>query len=78
MREKRLMTVVSFPTTAEAMETEQCCRKNGLPGRLIPVPRTITAECGIAWSTPVEYGEQTRQVLAAAGVETEGWCELWL
>lgn len=27
-------------------------RRRGLPGRLIPVPRSITAGCGMCWSAP--------------------------
>ena len=49
MREKRLWLVVTFPATTAAMAMEILCEKAGLPGRLIPVPREITAGCGMAW-----------------------------
>ena len=49
MREKKLYLVITFHTTAAAMAMERLCREQALPGRLIPVPREITADCGMAW-----------------------------
>ncbi|MCQ2419136.1 MAG: DUF3343 domain-containing protein [Clostridia bacterium] len=46
--EKRL--VITFHTTAGAMAMEKLCKKNAIPGRLVPVPRELTSDCGIAWS----------------------------
>lgn len=54
MREKKNCVVITFHTTAAAMETERLCRERGLPGRLIPAPRSITADCGMAWCAPAE------------------------
>ena len=54
MRRKTLRLVVTFHTTAEAMATEQLCKAVGLPGCMISAPRSVTADCGIAWSAPVE------------------------
>ena len=34
------------------MAMERACQAAGLPGRLIPVPRSITAGCGMCWSAP--------------------------
>lgn len=41
--------VITFHTTTAAMAMEQRCREDGLEGRLIPVPGTISAGCGLAW-----------------------------
>lgn len=41
--------VVTFHTTTEAMAWEKACKKAGLPGRLVPMPVLISAECGLAW-----------------------------
>ena len=43
MREKKPALIITFSTTTDAMGMEQFCGKNGLPGRLIPVPREISA-----------------------------------
>lgn len=49
MREKKKKLIITFHTTADAMEMEGACRENNLSGRLIPVPRKISAGCGLAW-----------------------------
>ena len=47
MREKKQWLIVTFYTTSAAMAAEKACGQAGLPGRIIPVPREITADCGI-------------------------------
>ena len=47
MRAKEERCVVTFRTTTGAMAMECSCKAAGVPGRLIPVPRTITAGCGM-------------------------------
>lgn len=54
MRAKLPRLVVTFSTTAAAMEMERYCQANGISGRLIPTPREITADCGLAWCAPPE------------------------
>ena len=46
MRQRRLQLVVAFHTTAAAMATEALCRRLGLAGKLISVPRQVTSDCG--------------------------------
>lgn len=54
MRKRTLKTVIAFYTTADAMETEEIFNKHNINGRLIPVPREISAGCGIAWAMSAE------------------------
>ena len=49
MRERIFWLVVTFHTTAAAMAMEALCKEQSLPGRLIPTPRELTADCGMAW-----------------------------
>lgn len=49
MRAKRTYIVLSFRTTLEAMKWEKQCQAQQVPGRLIPLPREISAGCGLAW-----------------------------
>lgn len=39
---------------------------NHLPGRLIPVPREITASCGLAWKAAPEEEELLLQQMQSA------------
>lgn len=63
MRKKELKLVITFHTTADAMAMEKACREREVPGRLIPVPRSISAGCGLAWCAPLEEREQLLIVL---------------
>ena len=78
MRSKEPRLVISFHTTAEAMATERLCRQNGLEGKLISVPRSITSDCGIAWSAPPELRQTLESSLDAAGIEAAGFYQLML
>ena len=78
MRSKEPRLVISFHTTAEAMATERLCRQNGLEGKLISVPRSITSDCGLAWSAPTALREAIETLLVRHAVETAGYHELLL
>ena len=49
MRAKQPYRVLSFATTQQALAWEKQCAAQGVPGRLIPLPREISAGCGLAW-----------------------------
>jgi len=57
MREKKLWLIITFHTTTAAMAMEAICAAKNLPGRLIPVPREITAGCGM--SAPLSKAERS-------------------
>lgn len=78
MREKQPRLVVTFHTTAGAVATERLCRKRGLEGKLITVPRSLSSDCGMAWSAPPELRETLRAALSEAGIEAAGFHELTL
>ena len=63
MRKKELKLVVTFHTTADAMAMEKTCRELEVPGRLIPVPREISAGCGLAWCAPLTEREHLAAVM---------------
>lgn len=53
MRAKEPCYVFTFYTTADAIAFENYCHEHGLPGRLIPIPRELSAGCGMAWKVSV-------------------------
>ena len=53
MREKKKYRILTFQTTTDAMAMEKKCSANGIPGRVIPVPRELSADCGLAWRMEV-------------------------
>lgn len=76
MREKQLRLIVTFPTTTAAMAMEKYCHAHDVPGRLIPVPREITAGCGMSWSAPPESRTQVEQAAADASITVQGCYEI--
>ncbi len=55
---------MTFRTTTDAMTLEDAGKASGLSGRLIPVPRAITAGCGLAWSEPSVNRTALEQMIA--------------
>lgn len=72
MRQKQPALVVTFSTTSEAMAAEKYSGEQGLPGRLIPVPREITAGCGLAWKAPPETEAAICAALEAGKIPHSG------
>lgn len=71
MRKKELKLVVTFHTTADAMAMEKACKESGTPGRVIPVPRAISAGCGLAWCAELSAREEITTMMQEAGIEPE-------
>ena len=73
MRAKKPTLIITFATTTQAMAVEKYCMDNGLPGRIIPVPREITAGCGLSWKAAPEDQQILAAGLTASGL---GWEEM--
>ena len=71
MRKKELKLVVTFHTTADAMAMEKVCGEKMVPGRLIPVPRSISAGCGLSWCAPLDAREHILEVMKETSIEEE-------
>lgn len=69
MRKKEWKLVVTFHTTTAAMAMENACKESNVPGRLIPVPRVITAGCGMAWCAELEERRAIEEAMKVAGIE---------
>ena len=76
MREKRNYRIITFHTTSAAMAMEKYCNENAIKGRLIPVPRQLSAGCGLAWRLePADY-EVSVNGIEKSGIETEQSVEI--
>lgn len=73
---KKRTIVVVFHTTAEAMALERLCKSKGLPGRLFPVPRALTSDCGIAWGCEPSVKEMLEQAIEESSLDVAGIYEL--
>ena len=73
---RELKAIITFSTTTFALEAERVCKKEMLPGRLIPVPAIISAGCGMAWCTTPEDVEGIKTLLQKESIPFEGITEL--
>lgn len=77
-RQKKPALILSFAKTTDAMAVEKFCMTNNLPGRLIPVPREITAGCGLSWRAAPQDEELLTSELSKAGLAWSGLYHLEL
>lgn len=79
---KRL--VVAFPATAEALAAEKVLlplnrsfdAQSANCGRLISVPRSVSAGCGMAWKDELELKDKIETTLTANQIDFEGFFEV--
>ena len=72
MRKKEMKLIITFHTTADAMAMDSLCRSRQIIGRLVPVPRSISAGCGLAWSTEEALEEEFRQLMQEEKIDSAG------
>lgn len=69
MIEKKLCLVISFNKTTDAMAFEEYCLKNAIGGRLIPLPKEISAGCGLAWKCELSKVDEIKTALSELKIE---------
>lgn len=72
MRKKEQRLVITFSATTQAIKMEEICKKNNMQGRLIPVPKEITAGCGMAWSAKTEEESEYIAFMKKSNISYEG------
>ena len=72
MIKKAEKVVITFYTTTDAMAMEQMCKRENADGRLIPVPRTITAGCGLACCGKPEKESELKEIMQKNEIAWQG------
>lgn len=72
MIKKTEKLVITFYTTTEAMAMERICKETRADGRLIPVPRAISAGCGLAWCADLRSDEALTGLMQEKGISHQG------
>ncbi|MCH3953979.1 MAG: DUF3343 domain-containing protein [Eubacterium sp.] len=73
MRKKEMKFIVTFRSTTAAMAMESMAKEKGLPGRLVPVPRSISASCGLCWMVPVDQEDTIRNAIDEKEADVQGF-----
>ncbi len=68
IRTRKEFLVITFFETADAIAAEKVLKENKISGRMIPVPRSLSAGCGLSWRTEPEEKEMAGKVLKDAGI----------
>ncbi|NLG49863.1 MAG: DUF3343 domain-containing protein [Chloroflexi bacterium] len=68
--------VVLFHTTSAALRAEKILKVNRIPIKLIPTPRELSSDCGVALRFDREQTETVQALLRDAGVEVAGIYDL--
>jgi hypothetical protein len=76
MRKKELKLIITFESTVQAMRLERAAKEAKAPGRLIPVPREITAGCGLAYCATPTAREELILLIQKYGLTAEQIVEL--
>ena len=72
MIKKSEKLVITFFTTTDAMAMERICKQEKADGRIIPVPGSISADCGLAWCTGVESEASLRYLMERNRLRFQG------
>lgn len=67
---------ISFHTSAEAMATEKKAKLNNINGKLVPLPRRISANCGMAYETDIASKDLIKRILEENDIEWDEFIEL--
>ncbi len=73
-RQEEMLTavVITFPSSHYAFQAEKACQEAGIPLLLIPLPREISADCGVAMLISPKLQERATEVLAQTGAAPSG------
>ena len=78
MRVKENKIVVAFNTTDQAIKMEKICFMKNISGRLIPVPKFISAGCGLAWCSAAEEKDNIKSLLIEMNICDEHMHECFI
>lgn len=68
--------LATFETTHMALLFEKTCRARGLSVRIVPVPRQLSASCGLACSYPCDAEGEVRDVALEKNIDVEEYHRL--
>jgi hypothetical protein len=58
--------ILIFRGTHQVLSAEKRLKEGGVPLRLIPVPRRLTSDCGLAIRIPLDRRDRAREILSGA------------
>jgi hypothetical protein len=72
MTSKTPYAVALFSSTSHALMAEKIAKKEGIPCKLIPVPRQLSSDCGIC----LRFNAEDRTILEASLQNRVDWMDI--
>ena len=72
MIKKTEKLVITFYTTTSAMAMEKICKEHHADGRIIPVPGSISADCGLAWCAGNDSEDVLLELMVQNNITPQG------
>jgi len=66
------MTVIVFHSIHDVMKAEKTLKSSNIPIDIIPVPKQISSDCGMAISFEDRHGPIVQNMLASHNVDIKG------
>ena len=63
MKDKKSYDVILFKAVSYALKAEKILKKEGLPHKLIPVPKHISSDCGVCLMVHLDVKDKILTVL---------------
>lgn len=73
-----LALVVAFDSTASALAFAKHAPAAGLAGRLIPIPRNLSAGCGMAWKEKPAHKKTVEELIESLSIDDARMVEMHL
>jgi hypothetical protein len=70
------LTLLALSSASKALRGERVLAGAGIPCALVPVPRHLSAHCGVALRVDVSHREAARAALEAAGIAVSATYDL--
>lgn len=61
-----IKSIVTFETIGDAIYFESVAKQKNIPGRLLPVPHSLSTGCGIAWITEASCFPRIQEEMTAS------------
>jgi len=76
MEEPQMKCIATFNVTSMAIMFERACRKEGLAVKIVPVPRQLSASCGLACSYNCGEEDSIRAICETKNIDVEEYHHL--
>lgn len=71
MLKKTMKIIISFHSISEVLKFEKECKKFKIKGRVIPIPREISAGCGMAWCSEIEMEDKINELIKSCEIKLD-------